>query len=260
VTKPRLRNLMLPVVLAVLAVVLIGAYVVSYRNSVTAGAELVKVMVAARDIPAGTNGSAVASGGYLKTETVPRRAVVPGSVVSAAPLTSMVAKDPIYQGQQVTLRQFGPISQGGIFAKFSGKQRAVAVLGDPTQLLAGTLSDGDYVDVVATVQYSGVGRSRATTRVVLRNLLVLDTPDEGKEIDVSSGEDTRVALVMTDRQAQTMGWAMKNSTWFLALRPTTKPRNSSVTLETLKTFLGRALPPDKAARQIAGDFPESTRG
>jgi Flp pilus assembly protein CpaB len=251
---------MLPVVLAVLAVVLIGAYVVSYRNSVTAGAELVKVIVAARDIPAGTNGSAVASGGYLKTETVPRRAVVPGSVVSAAPLTSMVAKDPIYKGQQVTLRQFGPISQGGIFAKFSGKQRAVAVLGDPTQLLAGTLSDGDYVDVVATVQYSGAGRSRATTRVVLRNLLVLDTPDEGKEIDVSSGEDTQVTLVMTDRQAQTMGWAMKNSTWFLALRPTTKPRNSSVTLETLKTFLGRALPPDKAARQIAGDFPESTRG
>ena len=30
--------------------------------------------------------------------------------------------------------------------------------------------------------------------------------------------------MMTDRQAQTMGWAMKNSTWFLALRPTAKPR------------------------------------
>jgi hypothetical protein len=122
VTRSRLRNLLLPVALAVLAVALIGAYVVSYRNSVNEGAELVKVMVAAKDIPAGTSGSAVASGGYLKTETVPRRALVPGSVVSAAPLTSMVAKDPVYQGQQVTLRQFGPISQGGIFAKFSGKQ------------------------------------------------------------------------------------------------------------------------------------------
>jgi hypothetical protein len=65
---------------------------------------------------------------------------------------------------------------------------------------------------------------------------------------------------MTDRQAQTMGWAMKNTDWFLALRPTSHPRNSSVTLETLKTFLGHALPPDKAAAQIAGDFPESVRG
>jgi Flp pilus assembly protein CpaB len=260
VTKPRLRNLLLPVALAVLAVGLIGAYIVTYRNSVNEGAELVKVMVAARDIPAGTSGSSVASGGYLKTETVPRRAVVPGSVVSAAPLTSLVAKDPVYKGQQVTLRQFGPISQGGIFAKFAGKQRAVAVLGKPTQLLAGTLSEGDYVDVVATAPYTYAGLTRQTTRVALRNLLVLDAPDAGKDIDVSNGEDTYVTLVMTDRQAQTMGWAMKNTDWFLALRPTSRPKNSSVTLETLKTFLGRALPPDNAARQIAGDFPESVRG
>jgi Flp pilus assembly protein CpaB len=260
VTRSRLRNLLLPVALAVLAVALIGAYVVSYRNSVNEGAELVKVMVAAKDIPAGTSGSAVASGGYLKTETVPRRALVPGSVVSAAPLTSMVAKDPVYQGQQVTLRQFGPISQGGIFAKFSGKQRAIAVLGKPTDLLAGTLSDGDYVDVIATAPYTYAGITRQTTRVVLRNLLVLEAPDAGKELDVSNGEDTYVTLVMTDRQAQTMGWAMKNTDWFLALRPTSHPRNSSVTLETLRTFLGRALPPDQAAAQIAGDFPESVRG
>jgi Flp pilus assembly protein CpaB len=258
VTKPRLRNLMLPVALAVLAVVLIGAYIVSYRNSVTEGAELVKVMVAARDIPAGTDGSAVASGGYLKTETVPRRAVVPGSVVSAAPLTSMVAKDPIYKGQQVTLRQFGPISQGGIFAKFSGRQRAVALLGEPTQLLAGTLSEGDRVDVVGNVAYSSRGLSRSTSRVMLRNLLVLEAPDGSA--GASGGENTSTTLVMTDRQAQTMSWAMKNSTWFLALRPTARPKNSSANLETLKTVLGRGLPPDKAAGQIAGDFPESVRG
>ena len=69
-----------------------------------------------------------------------------------------------------------------------------------------------------------------------------------------------MTLVMTDRQAQTMGWAMKNSTWFLVLRPTSKPTNSSVELETLKTFLGRALPPEKAAAEISGDFLESTRG
>jgi Flp pilus assembly protein CpaB len=260
VTKSRFRNLILPVALAVLAVVLIGAYIVSYRNSVNEGAELVKVMVAARDIPAGTDGSAVASGGYLKTQTVPRRAVVPGSVVSAAPLTSMVSKGDIYKGEQITLREFGPISQGGIFAKFSGRERAVAVVGKPTPLLAGTLSAGDYVDVVATVPYTVAGITRSTSRVVLRNLLVLETPDEGKKQDLSRNEDTQVTLVMTDRQAQTMGWAMKNGLWFLALRPTSHPKNSSVTLETLKTFLGRALPPDKAARQIAGDFPESVRG
>jgi Flp pilus assembly protein CpaB len=255
VTRTRLRNLILPVGLAVLAVVLIGVYMVSYRNSVNNGADLVKVLVASRDIPAGTKGSAVASGGYMKTETVPRRAVVPGSVVSGAPLTSLVSTNPIYKGEQITLRQFGPMTQAGIFAKFSGKQRAVSVLGDPTQLLDGVVSDGDRVDVVATAKYRNFGLDRATSRVVLRNLLVLEAPD-GKT-DVASSEDTSATLVMNDRQTQTMAWAMKNSTWFLALRPTKRPRDSKASLETLKTFLGRGLPPSEAARKIAGAYPQS---
>ena len=254
-TKTRLRNLMLPVALAVLAVVLIGIYIVSYRNSVNSGADLVKVLVASRDIPAGTKGSAVASGGLMKTQTVPRRAVVPGSVVSGAPLTSLVSTNPIYKGEQITLRQFGPMTQAGIFAKFSGKQRAVSVLGDPTQLLDGVVSDGDRVDVVATAKYRNFGLDRATSRVVLRNLLVLEAPD-GKT-DVASSEDTSATLVMNDRQTQTMAWAMKNTTWFLALRPTKRPRDSKASLETLKTFLGRGLPPNEAARKIAGAYPQS---
>jgi Flp pilus assembly protein CpaB len=257
-TKTRLRNLLVPVALAVLAAVLIGAYIVSYRNSVAEGAGLVKVLVATRDIPAGTAGATVASGGYLKGETVPRRAIVPGSVVSGAPLTSLVATDPIHKGEQITLRQFGPITQAGVFAKFSGRERAVAVTGEPTQLLAGTVSDGDRVDVVADVQYSSRGIGRASSRVILRNLLVLEAPNG--EVSSSSGEKASTTLVMTDRQAQTMSWALQHSAWFLALRPTARPRNSGPSLETLKTVLGRGMPPAKVKKQIAGDFPESLRG
>ena len=77
-TKSKIRTLALPLGLAALAAVLVGIYVTSYRNSVTHGAGLVKVLVAALDIPAGTEGSSVAGGGYLTTQTVPRRAVVPG--------------------------------------------------------------------------------------------------------------------------------------------------------------------------------------
>jgi hypothetical protein len=104
VTKSRLRNLALPIGLAVLAAVLVGIYVISYRNSVNHGADLEKVLVAARDIPAGTPGSSVAGGGYLKEQTVPNRAVVPGAVVSGAPLTGLVV-DGTIMGPAVTLRQ-----------------------------------------------------------------------------------------------------------------------------------------------------------
>ena len=56
-------------------------------------------------------------------------------------------------------RQFAPIAQGGVFAKFSGNQRAVSIAGDDNQLLAGTISDGDRVDVVATVHYKSATRA-----------------------------------------------------------------------------------------------------
>ena len=116
---------MLPVALAVLAAVLVGFYIVSYRDSVNNGAGLVKVLVASRDIPVGTAGSRspVAA---TKTEIVPRRAVVTGSVVTA-PLTSRVVTNEIFKGEQL-LRQFAPAEQGGIFARFlGGKERAISV-------------------------------------------------------------------------------------------------------------------------------------
>jgi Flp pilus assembly protein CpaB len=245
----------LPIGLAALAALLVGIYVHSYRNTVTHGAGLVKVLVAARDIPAGTDGSSVAGGGYLKAQTVPRRAVVPGSIVSAAPLASLVAAGPIYKGEQITLRQFAPIAQGGIFAKFSGNERAVVVPGDPNQLLAGTVSDGDRVDVVANVRYT-VGAKRATSRVVLRNLLVLKAAEAPKS-SVTGTDSASATLAMTDRESQTMLWAIENAGWFLVLRPTAHPRNSRPSAESLYSILARGLPAGQAPKLIAGQFPES---
>ena len=260
-TKSRLRNLALPIGLAVLAAVLVGLYVISYRNSVNHGADLEKVLVAARDIPAGTDGASVAGGGYLKEQTVPHRAVVPGAIVTAAPLTSLVVSGTIYKGEQVTLRQFKPIAQGGIFAKFSGKERVVVVPGDPNQLLAGTASDGDHVDVVANTKYTLAGINRATSRVVLQNLLVLKAATGSGSGGVAGAQTATATLVMTDKQSETMLWALKNANWYLVLRPTATPRNSKTDLETLYSFLSRGLPANNTTKiRIAGGFPESVNG
>lgn len=255
-TRSRVRNLALPLGLAALAAILIGLYVVSYRNSVTHGAGLVKVLVATRDIPAGTDGSSIAGGGYLKSQTVPRRAVVPGSITTAAPLTAKVTSGEIFEGQQISLRQFVPLNQGGIFARFSGNQRIVVIPGDQNQMLAGTLNDGDHVDLVVTAKYHIGDLARATSRVALRNLLVLKAPPNApKASTVGAAPIVSATLVMTDREAQTMAWAMKQTTWFFVLRPTNKPQNSPATAETLFSILGRGLP--AAPSQIAGTFPGS---
>ena len=256
-TKSRLRNLALPLGLATLAAVLVGFYVVSYRNSVTHGAGLVNVLVATRDIPAGTEGSSIAAGGYLKMQTIPRRAVVTGSVTSAEPLTSLVAGSEIYKGQQITLRQFAPESQGGIFAKFSGTERVLVVPGEPSQLLAGTVSDGDRVDVLATTKYHVGDLARAASRVVLRNLLVVDAPEASKAASVAGTQSASASIVMTDREAQTMAWVMKQGTWFLALRPTNRPKNSQPSIETIFSFLYGGLPASAHRQITASNFEEA---
>jgi Flp pilus assembly protein CpaB len=178
-------------------------------------------------------------------------------VTSAAPLTSLVTDGAIYKGEQITLRQFKPATQGGIFAKFSGTERLVVVPGEPRQVLAGTVSVGDRVDVVANVTYHFGGLARATSRVVLRNLLVIKAPDSSTSGTVGTVDSASIALVMTDKQSQTMLWAMKNGTWFLVLRPTGRPLNSRPSMDTLYSILSRSLPRSSAQKQIAGMFPES---
>ena len=178
-------------------------------------------------------------------------------MTSAGPLTSLVAGGVIYKGQQITLRQFTPISQGGIFAKFSGNQRVVVVPGDSNQLLAGTVSDGDRVDVVATTKFHVNDLARAASKVVLRNLLVLKAPDGSKAASVGGAATQSISLVMTDRQAQTMAWAMKQGAFFSALRPTNRPQNSNPSIETIFSFLYSGLSPVYQRQITAANFKES---
>ena len=84
------------------------------------------------------------------------------------------------------MRQFGPVSQGGIFAKFSGKQRARRRSRRCEPTARRHSLGGRHVDVVATGRVHAA--NRATTRVVLRNLLVLEAPDEGQRGRRSEGK------------------------------------------------------------------------
>ena len=129
--------------------------------------------------------------------------------------------------------------------------------GEPSQLLAGTVSDGDHVDVVATTKYHVDDLARAASRVVLRNLLVLKAPDGPSAASVAGQATASADIVMTDAQAQTMAWVMKQGDWFLVLRPTNQPRNSAPTIETIFSFLYRGLPPAQQKSVAARNYKES---
>ena len=174
----RAKNITIAVGLAALAAVLTSIYVVNYKRHVQHGEGKVTVLVASRDIPAGTSGAEIVDQNMLKEQTVPRKAIVAGAISNPDQLSTYVATQDVYEGEQVTTRRFSPPKEQGIRSMIKGTQRAYELSGEPHQLLAGTLKDGDTVDVVGTWQ-DPESVQHHVSRMILRNMLVMRAP-EGK--------------------------------------------------------------------------------
>jgi Flp pilus assembly protein CpaB len=202
------------------------------------------VLVAARDIPAGTTGSEVVEQHMLKTEAVPRRTLVPGWVGTTSQLGNQVATQDIYAKEQISTRRFAPPREQGIRSLLRGNERGIQIGGDPNQLLAGTLKAGDHVDVVGT--WTGSERTNgAVSRVILRNLLVLKAPDAvAATAKLGPSDDASVQLRLTDAQSQKLKWIIEEGdakdgkrTWHLELRPPVKSTDSANTYQNRETML-----------------------
>jgi Flp pilus assembly protein CpaB len=228
----RVKNIGIAVALAALAAILTSVYVVNYKRHVQHGEGKVTVLVAARDIPAGTSGADIVDKHMLRQETVPRKAVVAGAISSPDQLSQYIATEDVFEGEQVTTRRFAPPKEQGIRAQIKGTQRAYQLEGNPHQLMAGTLKAGDHVDVVATWGIKIVGPNGSSSsddavvsRVVLRNLLVLVPPEASAQTAAvtATQQSAWVQLRMTDAETQKMIWVQKNSEdggngWHLTLR------------------------------------------
>jgi len=244
----RVKNIGIAVALAALAAILTSVYVVNYKRHVQHGEDKVTVLVAARDIPAGTSGAEIIDQKMLKEQTVPRKAIVAGAISSPDQLSQYIATQDVFEGEQVSTRRFSPPREQGIRAQIKGTQRAYQVEGDQHQLLAGTLKAGDHVDVAASWEVTTPGdnnsdKTTTVSRVVLRNLLVLTAADEGAASSaVTASQQTAfVQLRMTDFQTKKMIWIQKNSVdsgegWHLTLRPPNGSLDSTNTVDDSRTL------------------------
>ena len=180
----RVRNIVIAVALAVVAAAIVMVYVSSARRSEKAAGKPVTVFVASRDVMPGTAGTSVLQGGWLRAATVARSAMVPGAITNLSQLAGLVAIQSTYTGEQVTSRRFGQAQEQGVRSDLHGALRIVQLPGDQNQLLAGTLKDGDHVDVVASIKVPEDGQIHFS-RVVLRDLLIVqpaDKPSAGSAI------------------------------------------------------------------------------
>lgn len=233
----RIRNILIAVGLALVAMMLTLFYVTNYKRSVQKSTSGVPVYVAAKDIPAGTPGADIAKNG-LRVETVQKRDVVAGAISSPSNVSGLVLAAPLYAGEQVTLRRFSDVAAQGIRSELKGTLRAVQIAGDSNQLLAGTLAAGDHVDLVANLRLDANSTATAT-RIVLRDLTVLTPPTDPSlgKASTPSGSMS-VVLAVTDTQVQRLFFVVKNGDWTLELRPVIGAVDSSERIDTLNTVLG----------------------
>jgi Flp pilus assembly protein CpaB len=229
----RVKNIGIAVTLAALAAILTSVYVVNYKRHVQNGEGKVTVLVAARDIPAGTSGAEVIDQHMLKKQTVPRKAIVAGAISSPDQLSQYVATQDVFQGEQVTTRRFAPPKEQGVRAQIHGTQRAYEVSGDPHELLSGTLKPGDYVDVVG-VWNDPDKDTHHVSRVIVRNVLVLQAPEASAASSaVTAGPQDTVSaqLRLTDAQSLKMQWIQEVGKFHFLLRAPNGSLDSANTYE-----------------------------
>lgn len=235
----RLRNIGIAVALALVAGLLTVFYVTNYKREVRSAEANVTVYVASKDIPAGTSGEEVMSGGFLTKQEVAKRSVAPGAISTPEQLEGRLAAAPVYAGEQVTTRRFTTEQQKGVRAQLTGNKRALELPGTKQQLLAGTLQDGDHVDVVGSWNVPE-SDTRHYSRVILRDIAVLNAPDgtdtSTKLTDPNNGAYS-VMLMLTDAQAQKLWWVSQNGTWTLQLRPTNDAADSPESAESAGSLL-----------------------
>jgi Flp pilus assembly protein CpaB len=236
----RLRNIAVAVGLALIAALLTTFYVANYKRHVRQAETTVKVYVAKRDIPQGTPGTALLAHGWVSTVDVVQRSVVPGAISSPAQVTALITAQNIYAGEQITLRRFANQAELGVRSQLRGTLRAISIPGSSDALLAGTLRDGDHVDLLSNFK-TGDCTTCLATRTVVRNLLVLRAPTGGSaESKVVSGTGTvSVLLAVSDRKQEQKVWYTVNGAngWTLLLRPVANATDSPEDIETPVTIL-----------------------
>jgi Flp pilus assembly protein CpaB len=251
-TTNRLWHVVAAVGLALLAAMLTTFYVSNYKRNVQHNEAKVTVLVASKDILVDTTGAEILSRNFLTKVSVARRQVVPGAISRPEQLRNLIATQPVYAGEQVTRKRFGTPAERGIRAQITGKQRAIEIDGNANQLLAGTLRVGDHVDVVGAwdaEDYRGADpltttgtvtrRGGNVTRVVLRNLLVLQAPvTPGKSGGLAPNGGLAVQLRLTDAESQRLEFIKAfGKDWRLVIRPPSDSANSPRWYDNKETLL-----------------------
>ena len=239
----RRGSLYVSIAAAVLAGIVILAYVNGYRNNLKAGTTPVTVLVARHTIDKGTAGGVIATKDLFTATTIRESQLREGAFSDPSSLTGKVATKTIYKGSQLTAADFSA-SANTLASTLTDRQRVLSIPLDAAHGLSGQVEEGDHVDVYAgfdviPVRADGMpqsgGQSRPVLRLVVSNVEVVQIGNSG---GVASGTRTNtVSLRLSDNEAAKVAWASDNGKVWLALRPAAGAKPSRPNIVTAETLL-----------------------
>ena len=206
----------LGVALAMLAFLVMFAFGIVYVGRTQTGGQST-VVVATRDIDA----REPITPDMVKLDKWPSSAVVRGTYTSVAAVVGLSAVTGIAKGEPISPNRVGNPDGlvGGTQSSYLPIPDGYVAMTMPTgeqQGVAGYIAQGDYIDVIASVNTAQFSRDnpRSVTKTVYTNLHVIRVgpqsvvPRQGQ----AQGLTSSITVVMTLCDAQYMDWLLQNAT------------------------------------------------
>jgi pilus assembly protein CpaB len=225
----RRGSLVMGAVAAVLAGIVLLAYLHSYRNSVSSSGAPASVLVAKNLIPKGTPGNIIGSTDQFQVASVPKGQLQTGALTDPAALSGRVAVTDIYPGQQLTAGYFTYAAPGTLQTQIAGVDRAISLSIDSAHGMVGQIAAGDHIDIYVGLNRVGPNGSQAIIKLLMADITVLRAPLAG-----GSGIYTMRA---TTRQVAALAYAADNGRLWFVLRPPSGAKTVIPSVVSLQTLL-----------------------
>ncbi|MDQ3940655.1 MAG: Flp pilus assembly protein CpaB [Actinomycetota bacterium] len=217
----RARGLIVAVafLLAMSATMVVYLYMRGVEARSGTGGSLVSVIVADRDIPAGTQLDDLMADGAFSAERIPQDALVRGAVTDLADLKGRETSAAIVAGEQITTTRLRGSRQlpGGSLGIPDGFQALTLPLEAP-RVAGGAVHQGDNVTIFGTftnvASASGTAPASTVTLVPTVEVLKIDVPQAG-----GTNTTTYVTLSLRPRDAQKVVFAQEQGSVWMSLLP-----------------------------------------
>lgn len=174
--RSKVIMLAVAVVLGLVAVLFGARYLDSAKAEIASGAEPVLVLVATRDVPAGTPVEQLLDQQFAEEREVPRMYVADGAISAVSSIKGRVLAVPLTRGEQLTSSRFKVAEEVGLAYALPEGYVAISVPDNPARGVSGFISPGDYVMVICSFDPGEL--DEAVSKILIKKARVLATGTE----------------------------------------------------------------------------------